>query len=107
VSKVPGKSGFDQWRLEPVRLTRDWMPLAQFDHASHRTTPCVNCHEGGKRSKASNEVLMPVIAECKQCHGGAQDDRKLASECVMCHQFHVPGRGMFDSKMRAVARALE
>jgi predicted CXXCH cytochrome family protein len=107
VSKVPGKSGFDQWRLEPVRLTRQWMPFAQFDHASHRTTPCVNCHEGGRRSKESSDVLMPVIAECKQCHGGAQEDTKLASECVMCHQFHVPGRGLFDSRMRAVARALE
>jgi predicted CXXCH cytochrome family protein len=107
VSKVPGRSGFDQWRLEPVRLTRQWMPFAQFDHASHRTTPCVNCHEGGRRSKESSDVLMPVIAECKQCHGGAQEDTKLASECVMCHQFHVPGRGLFDSRMRAVARALE
>jgi hypothetical protein len=48
--------------------------------------------------------MMPDIAECRQCHGGVQDDSKLASECVMCHQFHVPGRGVFDSRMRAVAR---
>jgi predicted CXXCH cytochrome family protein len=107
VTKIPKKSGFEQWRLEPVRLTKDWMPLAQFDHASHRTTQCVNCHQGGNRSKASNDVLMPVINECKQCHGGAQDAKKVVSECVMCHQFHVPGRGLFDSRMRAVARALE
>jgi predicted CXXCH cytochrome family protein len=106
VTKIRGESGFDQWRLEPVRLTRDWMPFAQFDHASHRTTKCVNCHEGGRSSKASNDVMMPDIAECRQCHGGAQDDTKVASECVMCHQFHVPGRGVFDSRMRAVAKAL-
>jgi predicted CXXCH cytochrome family protein len=100
VTRVPGASGFDQWQLEPVRITQDWMPRASFSHTTHATTGCAKCHATAAGSKQSSDVLMPSIAVCRQCHGGAGDTTKLASDCGMCHQFHLPGRGLFDAGAR-------
>jgi len=97
VTKMPVKTGFQQWEVEPVKLTVSWMPLARFDHGSHRTSECLTCHKGADRSKTSENVLMPAIAECRACHGGAADTGKLPSDCLMCHEFHLPGRGLFDA----------
>ena len=96
VTKLPERSGFQQWRVEPVKLTQVWMPRARFDHQAHKTTECVSCHAGANGSKTSGDVLMPAIAECRQCHTGANAKEKLPSDCLMCHQFHLPGRGLFD-----------
>lgn len=97
VTKTAVKSGFQQWEVEPVKLTATWMPRARFDHGSHRTSECLTCHKGADRSKTSANVLMPAIAECRTCHGGTADTSKLPSDCLMCHQFHVEGRGLFDA----------
>jgi predicted CXXCH cytochrome family protein len=104
VTRVPGATDFDQWQIEPVRITQDWMPLAHFNHASHATTACTTCHAKAAGSKTSTDVLMPSIAVCRQCHGGAADTSKLASDCGMCHTFHLPGRGLFDSGLHPTGR---
>jgi hypothetical protein len=101
ITRVPGATGFAQWQVEPVRITQDWMPLAQFSHASHTTTACTTCHTKAAASKASADVLMPVIGVCRQCHGGTADTTKLASDCGMCHTFHLPGRGLFETGIQA------
>lgn len=93
VSRVPGASGFEQWRVEPVRLTQVWMPLARFNHAAHSTQQCTDCHSAAPRSEHSSDILMPRIAECRTCHGGAHDTKRVESSCLMCHQFHLPGHG--------------
>jgi predicted CXXCH cytochrome family protein len=98
VAKLPNQAGFQQWKVEPVRLTQSWMPQAQFDHASHRTSACTTCHLEAEKSKKSSDVLMPRIAECRTCHSGAEDHDKLPSDCLMCHQFHLPNRGLFDQQ---------
>jgi hypothetical protein len=52
---------------------------------------------------------MPGIAVCRDCHGGAQEKTKLTSECLMCHEFHLPNRGLFDAdatnRMKGVLNA--
>ena len=93
VSRIPGASGLEQWRIEPVRLTQVWMPLARFNHAAHTTQRCTSCHTGAARSENATDILMPRIAECRRCHGGVDDSKRIASGCLMCHQFHLPGRG--------------
>jgi hypothetical protein len=105
VTRDPAAAGPAQWRIEPVRVTQAWMPLAQFDHASHITTACTDCHLNARFSKLSSDVLMPSIRTCRQCHGGAADTAKLASDCGMCHRFHLPGRGLFDAGARAAEGA--
>ena len=98
VTKLPELPGFQQWRVEPVKLTQTWMPRARFDHQAHKTTECIACHAGANVSKTSGDVLMPAIAECRACHTGAGEKGKLPSDCLMCHQFHLPGRGLFDQQ---------
>lgn len=93
VVHIPGKTGVDQWRIRPVRLTRDWMPFARFDHAAHATQKCTSCHTTAERSEHATDILIPSIAKCRECHGGAKDTSKVASPCLMCHLFHLPGRG--------------
>ena len=93
---MPELPGFQQWRVEPVKLTQTWMPRARFDHQAHKTTECTECHIGASMSKTSGDVLMPAIAQCRTCHTGASEKDKLPSDCLMCHQFHLPGRGLFD-----------
>jgi hypothetical protein len=105
VTKLPQRQGFQQWRVEPVKLTQTWMPRARFDHKAHKTTECVTCHAGANVSKTSGDVLMPAITECRTCHTGANQKDKLPSDCLMCHQFHLPGRGLFDQRSTSEAAA--
>lgn len=83
-------AGFAQWRIVPVRLTTRWMPRAQFDHAKHSGEKCTSCHETAMDSEATSDILLPRIARCRQCHGGAAAAAKVSSDCVMCHAFHIP-----------------
>jgi predicted CXXCH cytochrome family protein len=98
VSRVLGASGFEQWQVAPVRLTQNWMPRARFNHAAHITQPCISCHTEAERSKQSRDILMPRISKCRECHGDSNDTSKLSSDCVMCHHFHLPNRGRFDTE---------
>jgi predicted CXXCH cytochrome family protein len=93
VSHVPGADGFEQWRIEPVRLTQSWMPRARFNHAAHATQQCSSCHTAAPRSQHSSDILMPRIAECRTCHGGAHAAKRVESSCLMCHEFHLPDHG--------------
>ena len=90
-----------------------WMPYSRFDHQAHASLPelevkggrirndttnenrnenkhenwCVACHEQTPRSMKTEDVLLPSIGVCRQCHmepGGAQ------ANCKSCHDFHVP-----------------
>jgi hypothetical protein len=98
VTKLPERIGIEQWKVEPVKLTQTWMPRARFNHEAHKTTECLTCHTGTNVSKRSNDVLMPDINVCRTCHSGAEDRNKLPSDCLMCHQFHLPDRGLFDQQ---------
>jgi hypothetical protein len=93
ITHLPALSGFEQWQIEPVKLASSWMPQAQFSHAAHRSSSCVSCHREAERSRSSSDVLMPEIKECRTCHGGGRDKTRLASDCTLCHQLHLPGRG--------------
>jgi predicted CXXCH cytochrome family protein len=106
VKKVSGQVGYQQWFVEPVRLTKRWMPQAKFDHASHLTSRCVDCHSGTEISKKSSDVLMPTLKECRACHAGPNDTEKTPSDCLMCHQFHLPNNGLFDQDATNKARGL-
>jgi hypothetical protein len=92
---VPGTTGLEQWRIWPVKLTGDWMPMARFNHAAHSTQKCTDCHDGAERSEHASDILMPGVAKCRECHGGAGETSKVASSCLMCHPFHRSGQGRF------------
>jgi predicted CXXCH cytochrome family protein len=95
VTRDPTKTGLEQWHVESVRLTSNWMPRARFDHAAHISETCVSCHSNAQKSKHATDILLPDIARCRECHGGAGSSAKVASDCLMCHPFHIPSRGVW------------
>ena len=95
VTHDPSKTGLEEWRVEPVQLTSDWMPRARFDHAAHISETCVSCHSRAPDSKHASDVLLPGISRCRECHGGTDTSAKVASDCLMCHPFHIPNRGLW------------
>ena len=49
---------------------------------------------GRAPSKTSSDILIPEIAQCRNCHGGATaGTSRVASDCVLCHVFHRPENG--------------
>jgi predicted CXXCH cytochrome family protein len=79
------------WTIPPVHLNRSWLPAARFSHRSHRVAECGDCHAAAG-SSSSNELLLPDIDTCRECHGGETGDNNLNSTCVDCHRFHHPER---------------
>jgi hypothetical protein len=44
---------------------------------------------GLEPSQTSEDVLVPGVAACKECHGGAAPGpARVSSECLLCHPFH-------------------
>ncbi len=76
------------WAVEPVRVAGQWYKKAYFTHRSHVTMNCVDCHEA-ETSDSSEDVLMPDIASCRDCHGGEHSKNKVASSCISCHAYHI------------------
>ncbi len=69
---------------KPQQIDR-WMPHALFDHASHASVRCDDCHHTAG-SRATSDVLLPVKADCVSCHS---PQGKVASNCITCHSFHA------------------
>lgn len=94
VQRVTGQgreAGSVQWTVAPVRAVGDFLPLARFDHAKHKTFACKDCHDAA-RSTRSADVLIPDLANCRQCHaGGTPVANKVTSTCTSCHSYHLAG----------------
>ena len=82
------------WIVAPVRVAGEWYPRSHFNHDSHQTNItearkelCEDCH-AAKASKASSDLLIPGIDNCRQCHGGEKVKDKIASTCIECHGYH-------------------
>ncbi|MEM7363764.1 MAG: cytochrome c3 family protein [Pseudomonadota bacterium] len=90
VHKIDGPVPYE---VTPVRLTSEWMPAARFDHRTHRTMDCADCHSA-LASPVAEDVLMPTIDTCRTCHGGVDATDRLSSTCVTCHGFHLDDKPM-------------
>lgn len=89
--KTEDEAGTARWQVMPAILQRHWMPRARFDHAPHKVMDCTTCHNAPESTRAS-DVLMPGIALCQGCHQGEGKIDGARSECVDCHEYHIPGR---------------
>jgi hypothetical protein len=66
------------------KIPARWLPHSKFDHAPHRPVACGECHKAATSSK-TDDVLLPTLETCKDCHqarGGAR------TGCVECHRYH-------------------
>ena len=91
VRKDAAAAGGTQWRIKAGVADR-WLMKGNFDHASHTAVNCMGCHKA-TTSDISADVLLPPLASCQGCHGGETATAKVPSTCIMCHDFHLPGRG--------------
>ena len=77
------------WTVPPVHIAATWMPKAHFNHASHRTTECKDCHPV-ERSRRSSDIALPDIESCRKCHAGSTPVAgKVVSTCILCHGYHL------------------
>ena len=77
-----------EWSIAPVTLTAEWYPKARFSHSPHKAMDCQACHDA-RPSQRSADVLMPQAETCRQCHGDADSQARVASRCIDCHGFHT------------------
>lgn len=75
------------WEVKPVKLTKQWLPMANFTHDAHQNSDCESCHEASS-SKVSSDILIPDIDNCQQCHGGEESHNLIPSTCIDCHNYH-------------------
>jgi hypothetical protein len=85
-TNVPGGG----WQIAPVRVAGIWYGEAKFTHAKHSTMQCKDCHPATSSNDAT-DLLIPDLANCRQCHSGADGGSKVASTCVACHRYHQSG----------------
>lgn len=85
---TPGKTADEPWMVAPVRVAGIWFPKAHFVHDKHATMECADCHKA-ETSNSSRDLLLPDIANCRECHGGEKGgDDLLQSGCISCHGYH-------------------
>ena len=95
-SVSPPPAGKETWQVAPVRVSGLWYTKAKFNHAKHQTNACVDCHDGAPKSEASNDLLIPGIDNCRECHAGAHAKGKVASTCIACHGYHISSKLTLD-----------
>ena len=77
-----------RYEVEKPRLTKQFFPGASFRHMAHETVRCQECHDGVSQSTVTEDVLLPKIQTCQQCHGDGHEVGTVASPCVQCHSYH-------------------
>ena len=87
----------NSWRVAAVDQTPRYLQKGWFDHDAHRETECADCHTAAPSSKASTDLLVPGLRQCRDCHvgeGGARlvkVETATESPCAMCHEYHSDG----------------
>ncbi|MCC1497811.1 cytochrome c3 family protein [Alcanivorax sp. 1008] len=76
-----------QWLVKPVRLNEEWFASSEFPHGRHTQSECIDCHAADQSAQAE-DILMPDIAICQECHKGQQANEGLRSGCISCHSYH-------------------
>jgi len=106
----------NRFTVEAVRITERYFPDAKFSHLAHRVQEgvtgdkaCEKCH-GARQSTRSQDLLLPDIERCQQCHldsqratgmpleaslgphPAAHPVRKIiTTQCTSCHAYHPAG----------------
>ena len=73
---------------EPVRAAIPVLVRANYVHRPHlQLVGCAKCHSGIEESRKAEDVNLPGIASCAECHRPG----KSRSDCAECHTFHPRG----------------
>jgi hypothetical protein len=70
---------------EPVRAAIPVLIRANYVHRPHlQLVGCVKCHSGIEESRKAEDVNLPGVAVCAECHRAGRS----RSDCAECHTFH-------------------
>jgi hypothetical protein len=73
--------------MQPVRAAVPVLDRAVFNHAPHLLQlPCEKCHAQVSKSKRADQVNLPGVATCQNCHRPG----KSRHDCAECHLYHPP-----------------
>ena len=76
-----------RWAIAAVAAQKPAFGALTVPHSAHATEPCTVCH-ASTTSKHSEDVLLPDIASCRDCHGDTGAMTETASPCQSCHVYH-------------------
>ena len=95
---VSETTGDGTWTVEAPQMPTRWLPHSQFGHTAHRMLGCTECHHNVAQSRDTGDVLMPTIADCRECHISESGTprrksqtalaHEMKSSCVLCHIYH-------------------
>ena len=98
----PTKLSTLDFKVRPISLNDAFYPLSPFNHEQHeiKGLSCDTCHSA-ETSKTSDDVLLPKIEVCRDCHigedsyrkGGKLANGKFPTNCLTCHAFHDVNHG--------------
>ena len=92
VSEIPakGEHGMDgsHYTVTPPFIPKVWLPRARFSHTAHEYATCDSCHKGVRESEKTSDVFLPSVKVCTECHASVHQDKKVKSDCILCHSFH-------------------
>ncbi len=85
------------FKVRPISVSDAFYPRSPFDHAAHeiKGLNCESCH-AVQSSSLSDDILLPKIELCRDCHVGEESYRKggvfaegtFPTNCLTCHAFH-------------------
>ena len=95
VNNTGAPNAAERYTVAPVTLASHYLPKGRFPHNQHKTydrktgdAACVTCHKGVMASKASTDVLLPSVTQCRDCHGSSNVATNVAATCSTCHGYH-------------------
>jgi hypothetical protein len=79
------KSAF---KIQDPQIPNTWLTKAEFSHRPHQHMKCQDCHTAAEKSEKTQDLLLPQINSCRDCHADRGVKGKVDSDCVECHSYH-------------------
>lgn len=76
------------WTVSDPRVPSRWLKHGLFRHDRHQPLACTACHQHTVESAATEDILLPGIENCRQCHGSQNVRGSARADCVECHLYH-------------------
>ena len=108
----PASSSGSPPTIPRSNIPTPWFAHARFDHSAHRAVDCRACHGQAWASRSSQDVLLPGISVCRQCHAprserGATVSGGAGFSCTECHRYHTDATSSHGQSSRPEAGSTE
>lgn len=82
------KSSASKYAIPDANIPTVWFPGAAFTHGPHEAFSCESCHVRVRESSDTQDVLLPGVASCRDCHAEGHKKGFVSSDCTQCHSYH-------------------